>query len=103
MAIERINRTEEIMKNAVPVDMEALYKRAHELKEKQEQKEAEERRLEKIRIDNMTCPLCKSNSKAHHVVSNSNGIMGPGHYSSPVMDYYVCKDCGIHYSDLNKK
>jgi len=103
MAIERINRTEEIMKNGIPIDMEAHYKRIHEREKQQEQEAAEARRLEKIRIDNMKCPLCKSQEKEHHVVSSSNGIMGPGYHSSPIMDYYVCKDCGIHYSDLNKK
>lgn len=102
MAIH-LNKREELMKNATTIDISEVNKRMHERIKQIEAEQAEARRLEKIRIDNMKCPLCKSQEKEHHVVRTSNGIIGPGHHSAPVMDYYVCKDCGIHYSDLNKK
>lgn len=60
------------------------------------------RKTEEERIAKMKCPFCKSKLKTHFVQAKSNGICGPGHYSRIQIEYYICLDCGIHYSDLNK-
>jgi C4-type Zn-finger protein len=68
---------------------------------------AEEVRLAKIteqnRIEQMECPVCKSNDKTRNNLVKDNGVFGPGCESHVVLTYYVCNDCGVHYSDLKKK
>jgi DNA-directed RNA polymerase subunit RPC12/RpoP len=63
---------------------------------KQEETEAK-------RLENIECPLCKSKNKKHINIRKNNGIIGPGYHSSSIIDFYLCLDCGIHYSDINKK
>jgi len=70
-----------------------------------DQKELErlEKEKEQERINQMKCPSCKSSFKEHVIKSESNGVFGPGYYSHVTEEYYVCKECGIMYKDLNKK
>lgn len=72
-----------------------------------DKKIAEEQRVAQIaeqqRIDQMVCPICKSNNKFRHMLTENNGIFGPGYSSHVILDFYICNDCGVHYSDLNKK
>jgi transposase-like protein len=58
---------------------------------------------EQNRIGQMQCPVCKSQKKTYNNLSNNNGVFGPGYYSHTILEFYVCDDCGVHYSDLNKK
>ena len=73
------------------------------MRKKQEEQKEINKQLELERINNMICPVCKSTNKQHIIKSKSNGILGPGHYSTITDNYFICKDCGVHYSDLNKK
>lgn len=57
---------------------------------------------EEARVASMTCPCCKSTEKIHNVDSENNGVLGPGYSVNILADYYICKSCGVHYSDLNK-
>lgn len=56
-----------------------------------------------LRINEMKCPACKETNKEHVVKTENNGVIGPGYHSYVVDDYYVCKSCGVHFSDVNKK
>ena len=58
---------------------------------------------EEERIGKIICPSCKSTSKEHIVKSEGNDIYGPGYRSWIIDEYYVCKECGTMYKDLNKK
>ena len=58
---------------------------------------------EKDRIAKIECPNCKSADKSMYELRGNNGIIGSG-YSSWIKEaYLICKDCGIHYSDIKKK
>ena len=83
-----------------PVDMSGWYERRQLQEEGERNRKIEEQRLEKERIDNIQCPLCKSTDKIHHIKRESNGIYGPGHSSWITENYLICKDCGVHYNDL---
>lgn len=58
---------------------------------------------EENRIKNKKCPCCKSPSKEHVLNYKHNGIFGPASHSTKIDDYYICKGCGVHYTDINKK
>lgn len=62
-----------------------------------------ETKQEYQRIEKLECPACKSKKKKYHCERNSNGIYGPGHHSFITNEYYICENCGVHYSDINKK
>lgn len=103
---ERIKVTKKslgILEEAVPVDMEAYYKRKVEEKKRDELRYKNEIAEESERIKKMKCPACSSVNKKRHTTSKNNGIIGPGYRSTILDDYYICQKCGIHYSDLNKK
>lgn len=68
-----------------------------ELRVKQEEKNKEEKRIEKIK-----CPVCKSTEKTHYVKTKNNGIIGPGFKSWVTEEYLICKKCGVYYNDINK-
>lgn len=93
----KIKRTE-----GTPIDMSNWY----ENRKKQELAEQERKRLEsekeKNRIDEITCPVCKSTDKIHHIKRQSNGVYGSGYSSWVTENYLICKSCGIHYSDISK-
>lgn len=100
----KISRTEDIMKDAKPLDMSKYYTERDNLREiaRKEYENAidEERR----RIEELTCPVCACHDKKRFIHSTaSNGIYGPGHVSKITDDYFICNNCGVHYSDLNKK
>ena len=58
---------------------------------------------EKERIAEIRCPSCGAKVKEHYINQGTNGVIGPGRSSWLIEEYYICKGCGIHYSDLNKK
>lgn len=60
----------------------------------------EEDKIEIDRINKIKCPVCKSKEKHRSIQRDSNGIMGPGHSSWTVEEYFVCKKCGVMYKDL---
>ncbi len=94
---------EEILKDAKPIDMSEYYKRMDEERKIAEERYSSALKEEETRVKNMKCPLCKSKKKERNISSVSNGVMGPGHHSRKIADHYICMDCGIHYSDLNKQ
>lgn len=57
---------------------------------------------EKVRINKIKCPACKSTNKHHHKKYENNGILGPGCSAWLAEEYLVCLDCGIHFGDINK-
>jgi transposase-like protein len=82
------------------VNMSNWHNRRKLQEETENNRKIEEQRLEKERIDNIHCPVCKSTNKHHHIKRESNGIMGPGHSSWMTENFLICKDCGVHYNDL---
>lgn len=100
---EKTSLTEINKRNWTPIDMNKYYEEQH--KEYLEDVLRYEKEIiqEKQRIEKLECPACKSKEKKHHCEGNSNGVYGPGHYSTITNEYYICEKCGIHYSDLNKK
>jgi transposase-like protein len=86
-----------------PIDMSKVYKN----QEKQEAQDLirykKEIAKEEKRLEKLNCPACKSINKLHYCKRDSNGIIGPGSRSWLIEEYYICKDCGIHFSDLHKK
>ncbi len=93
----------DLLASAKPVDMSKWYEEQEKLEKQRREREAREAKIEEERIKNLSCPVCKSTNKHRHTESTSNGIMGPGYHSRITSDYYICMDCGIHYTDLNKK
>lgn len=93
----KIKRTE-----GTPIDMSGWYERRRLQEEGERNRKIEEQRLEKERIDTIQCPVCKSTDKIHHIKRQSNGIYGPGHSSWVTENYLICKNCGVHYSDISK-
>lgn len=85
-----------------PIDMSNWYKNRKNQELAEQERKQKEREREKERIDKIECPVCKSADKIHHIKRNSNGIMGPGHSSWITEEYLICKDCGVHYSDISK-
>lgn len=71
------------------------------LKEYEESKKKAEE-IEKKRIDDMKCPVCKSTDKGFVSHGKDNGIFGPGYHYSETDSYWVCHKCGVMYKDLNK-
>lgn len=70
------------------------------MEERKKKEEIEER--EKERIVLIKCPSCESTMKRHIVKREDNGIIGPGHRSWVVDEYFVCLECGTMFKDLNK-
>jgi len=68
------------------------------------EKEAKEtaRKVEQERIEKIKCPSCKSTLKKHIVKRGDNRIIGPGYSSWIIDEYFVCKECGTMYKDINK-
>jgi len=93
----------EILKDAKPIDMSEYHRRREEERKADEERYRRELKEEEERVKKMTCPLCKSTEKERNVSSISNGVMGPGYHSRKIADHYVCMNCGVHYSDLNRK
>ena len=92
----------EILKMLKPVNTEKWAKEA-ERRIKREQREWDRKNeIETKRLENLSCPCCNSKKKQHVVKSKNNGVIGPGFHSWVTDDYYVCLDCGVHYSDSNK-
>lgn len=85
-----------------PVDPEEMQKRFKEAFERDKQQKEEHIRQEQQRITDLQCPACKSTNKNHHEKRNDNGIIGPGYSSWIIEEYYVCKECGCMFKDLNK-
>ena len=85
-----------------PIDVSGWYKDQKEREETELKRKIDEQKLEEERIKKIKCPVCKSTDKIVHIKSNNNGVMGPGFSSWITDEYLICKDCGIHYSDISK-
>lgn len=84
----------------VPIKLDPdWYKKHLEVKIEDEEKahKAEEDRIKKIK-----CPSCKSTSKDHIEKRNDNGIFGPGYSSWLIDEYFVCRECGTMFKDMEK-
>lgn len=93
----KIKRTE-----GTPIDMSLVHINMKKREEAELERKRLEREEEEKRINSIKCPLCTSTNKINHVKRGSNGIYGPGHSSWITEEYLICKDCGVHYSDLYK-
>lgn len=51
--------------------------------------------------ESVICPLCKGRDILHKKTSRSNGVCGPGFYSKVLLEYYVCKNCGIMFEKVH--
>lgn len=71
--------------------------------EAEERAKEQARKKEHERIGKIKCPSCQSTMKEHITKSDSNGIIGPGYRSWIIDEYYVCKECGTMFKDINKK
>jgi hypothetical protein len=64
---------------------------------------------EDLRIANLECPCCKSKGaeqiKIHAPVDYSRMVIGgPSRPPRPPLaEYYVCQECGVHFTDVKKK
>lgn len=71
-----------------------------------EKKEADklkkDKELEIDRFKKLMCPACKSTDKKNNIISTNNGVFGPGYSVNILADFYICKSCGVHYSDISK-
>ena len=91
------------------VDSSKIYEqRKKELE--QEVKESEERykretEEEKVSIEKLKCPCCKSIKKTPFTIAHRDGplICGGRNSVQKLADYNVCQNCGVMYVDLNKK
>lgn len=59
---------------------------------------------EQERIKNLCCPMpfCASKNIERRQERKSNGVIGSGYHSNIVSDYYICQECGLHFSDVKK-
>jgi transposase-like protein len=103
MAITGFTTTENLRRQATIIDPVAIHEAFLKMQKGEEEEAAHKAMVEKNRIDQMECPVCKSNDKSKNNLIKDNGVFGPGFESHVVLTYYVCNDCGVHYSDLNKK
>ena len=86
-----------------PIDMSKVYADQKKREEEDYKRYKEEIEAENKRIDKIRCPFCGAKEKEHYVNTGTNGVIGPGRSSWLIEEYYICKGCGVHYSDLNKK
>jgi len=93
----KLERTE-----GTPVDLSNWYANQKKRELAEQERKQKEREQEEERISKIECPVCKSTDKIHHIKRQSNGIYGPGHSSWITDNYLVCRNCGIHYNDINK-
>jgi len=85
-----------------PIDMSEVLKNMEESREREKEIKRIELERETSRINSIPCPACKSIDKIHHAKRGNNGVMGSGFQSWIIEEYLICKNCGIHYSDINK-
>jgi len=90
-------------KQTTIIEPAAIYESFRRLEEQAKEERRHKEKVEQNRIDRMECPVCHSKDKTRLNIVKDNGILGPGFESHVVMTYYVCNDCGVHYSDLKKK
>lgn len=103
MAIKKINQgIKDILSTSIPIDWEAHYKEVNLQQEQLAAQKEAARLAEEKRIAKIKCPVCKFTKKTRFVQSRNNGVIGPGYHSHIENEYYICLECGIHYSDLNK-
>lgn len=57
---------------------------------------------EQQRINEIKCPCCSSTNKKHVIETDNNGIIGPGHSSWIIEEYFICLKCGIMFKDIDK-
>lgn len=51
----------------------------------------------------ISCPNCQSEEIEKKEFGNDNGIVGPGYKYYVILEFCVCKKCGVMFKDLNKK
>jgi C4-type Zn-finger protein len=94
------NEKEKDNKDSAPVDfMSRLFDNERE----NEKRKRDEMQFEIDRVNAIECPLCKSKDKTHYCRRDNNGVLGPGFASWILEEYFICKECGIHYSDIKKQ
>lgn len=49
-----------------------------------------------------TCPACSSDDTYLYEKRENNGIIGPGFSSWVIESYWICDDCGIHFTPKTK-
>jgi hypothetical protein len=84
------------------MDVSEFAERWQKNEQLRKEREAEAKKIEKERVNNISCPVCHHKSKDHHIKYKSNGIIGPGHKSVIVESYLICLNCGVHYSDVEQ-
>jgi len=96
-------RIKSTLSEGVPLrrNPEDINKWVDDLKDRQEAYRKKQKE-EALRLEKLSCPVCKQTEKEHKIRAESNGIMGPGHFSRVVEDYWICKSCGVHFTDINK-
>jgi hypothetical protein len=73
-----------------------------DLLKKQEDEKKLKIEKEQLRLDNISCPACKSKEKHFHNKYDSNGVYGSGYKSWLIESYIICMNCGVMYVDLEK-
>lgn len=94
----------DIFKDLKPMEID-WEKRAKENQDRFEKAKLEYEKAiqdEKIRFNNIVCPVCKSVDKKAISHSDNNGIIGPGYHSHVIFEYLTCENCGVMYKDLKK-
>ncbi len=101
---QKLNKTKDILNGLKPLVIDYVKR----TKENQERFDValsvynESIEKEKIRFNELKCPVCESNNKKEICISENNGVLGPGHRNHIIQQYIVCQDCGIMYVDINK-
>jgi hypothetical protein len=53
--------------------------------------------------DEAVCPVCKDTNTDHVERRENNGVIGIGHSSWVVDEYWFCKDCGVRFQKVTIK
>ncbi len=65
---------------------------------KQQKAKEDAEKKEAQRISKIKCPSCQSDKKDRFERREDNGIIGPGYSSWVVEAYWICTNCGTHFS-----
>lgn len=101
--VKKEDKLSELKYSGLPVDLDKIIKEDRKKYRQDLKKYEEDVQDEEKRIETMKCPVCQSVEKEHIMKHKNNGIIGPGYRSYVTSDYYLCKGCGVHYSDINRK
>lgn len=109
--ITRISPVEDILSKlksegkVKPIDMKKIYEDREKQFKADEERYERETKAEKLRIEKLKCPCCKSIKKSPVCISHRDGplVCGGRNHVSILAEYNVCQKCGTMYVDLNKK